>query len=295
MDTKHTLRSVIVTMVVAIAIYSAHRPLFLLASNVLASFSSYALRSDIAYGTADRNRLDVYAPSSNHDHVPVVIFIHGGSWQRGNKSQYRFVGAALAKQGYVAVLPNYQLYPNVRFPVFVQDIAAVVAWTRAHAREFGGDPAQIYLSGHSAGAHIAMLVALDKKYLAQVGGDTHWLRGVIGLAGPYDLIPYSIFGPPGNYDDARPTHFVRADAPPLLLLHGLNDHIDHAANARTLEGAITKAGGSVKTKYYDGVDHNEMVNEFSPIGWWAPPILEEINEFIFEQSNPVTAAPLSPR
>src|ERR1035441_5077285 len=120
------------------------------------------------------------------------------------------------------VVPNYTLYPEAKFPRFMQDAAQSVAWTRAHAREWGGDPDQLYLVGHSAGAHIAVLLALDQEYLQQVGGSQRWLRGVVGLAGPYDFLPFTeaylndLFGPAADFARSQPINFVRADAPPML-------------------------------------------------------------------------------
>src|SRR5688572_24770878 len=148
----------------------------------------YERRPDLRFGDEPRQVLDVYVPQSQgKDLRPVVIFWYGGMWLRGSKEQYRFVGAALANSGYVAVLPDYRLYPRARFPTFIEDGALAVKWVREHAHEFGGDPNAIFLMGHSAGAHTAALLALDGRYLQKVGGDSSWLRGWIGLSGPYAL------------------------------------------------------------------------------------------------------------
>ena len=164
-------------------VLSACSSLIFLAANTPASFGKYSRLKNLSYADQPRNKLDVYIPDKLHGKAPVVIFIHGGGWNNGSKAQYKFVGAAFAEQGYVAVLPNYGLYSQVKSPVFIQDVARAVVWVRAHAAEWGGDTSHIFLVGHSAGAHIAMMLALDNEYLQQAGGDSHWLSGVVGLAG----------------------------------------------------------------------------------------------------------------
>ncbi|MES1196658.1 MAG: alpha/beta hydrolase, partial [Steroidobacter sp.] len=206
-------------------------------------------------------------------------------------------GVALAEQGYVAVLPNYGLYPQVKSPVFLQDVARSIAWVRSHAGEWGGDVDQIYLMGHSAGAQIAMMVALDNEYLQQVGGDSHWLKGVIGLAGPYDFLPFTypymndLFGPPQRYALSQPINYVRADAPPLLLMHGLQDHTVAPTNTRSLNEAMTKVGGNVQVKYFENATHSDLIAAFSFVRNHKPPVMQEIRKFIDRSagSSPVTS------
>src|SRR5271166_4009108 len=136
--------------------------------NALAPRDGVAVSSDIPYGDGPRRVLDVYAPRSSGTPAPVVVFFYGGNWDSGTKAMYRFVGAALAARGVLTVIPDYRLYPQVRFPDFIYDAAAAVAWTRENAAQFGGDPHQLFLMGHSAGAQIATLVALDSTYLRSV-------------------------------------------------------------------------------------------------------------------------------
>jgi acetyl esterase/lipase len=144
--------------------------------NVPAYVGSYERRADIRYGDLPRQSLDVYVPAGAWNR-PTVVFWYGGMWTKGSKEQYRFVGAALANAGYVAILPDYRLYPSVRFPDFVDDGALALKWAREHAAELGGDPRSIFIMGHSAGAHLAALLALDERYLRNVGGDASWIRG----------------------------------------------------------------------------------------------------------------------
>lgn len=128
----------------------------------------------------------MYVPDGARNR-PTVVFWYGGFWKNGSKEQYRFVGAALANAGYVAILPDYRLAPAVRFPEFVDDGALAVKWAREHASEMGGDPRSIFIMGHSAGGHLAAMLALDERYLKKVGGDASWIRGWISLSTPYEL------------------------------------------------------------------------------------------------------------
>ncbi|MEO7155926.1 MAG: alpha/beta hydrolase, partial [Vicinamibacterales bacterium] len=132
---------------------------------------NYLRTDDISYGPLARQKLDVYRPKSPPPRADIVIFFYGGDWQAGSKRDYRFVAEALTSRGFVAVMPNYGLYPEVTFPAFVEDAAQVVRWAHDNATTIGGDPAHIYLMGHSAGAHIAALLTLDARYLAGTGLD----------------------------------------------------------------------------------------------------------------------------
>lgn len=258
-----------------------------LAANISASFGDYSRRADLSYGSAPRNTLDVYLPKQPQ-HAPIIVFFHGGGWNSGDKSFYKFVGVALAEQGYIAVLPNYRLYPQVKSPAFLQDAATAVAWTRERAAAWGGDPQKMFLIGHSAGAHIAVMLALDDEYLRQVGGSSQWLQGVVGLAGPYDFLPFKfpymndLFGPPERFPASQPINYVRTDAPPLLLLQGLQDTTVDPNNTRRLAAAMTAAGGRVATRYYEHASHGDLVAAFSSLARNRAPVLEEIRMFIGE-------------
>jgi len=269
-----------------------------LAANTPAAFGKYSRLANQGYADQPRNKLDVYIPSAPHAKVPIIIFVHGGGWYEGDKANYKFVGALFAEQGYVAVLPNYGLYPQVKSPVFVQDIAKSIAWVRMHASEWGGDINQIYLMGHSAGAQIVMMATLDNEYLQAVGGNSHWLSGVIGLAGPYDFIPFTypymndLFGPPEHFPASQPINYVRADAPPLLLIHGLQDHTVAPTNTRSLYEAISKAGGKVQVEYFEKATHSDLIAAFSFVRGRKPPVMAEIKKFI-EQNEPMRSVAIT--
>ena len=200
--------------------------------------------------------------------APIVVFIHGGSWQNGSRNGYRFVGSALAKGGALALVPDYRKAPEHRFPTFMADAATAVAWARAHGRELGGDPSRIYVMGHSAGAHIAVLLAADRRYLGQVGMEPRDLRGVIALSGPYDLVPSDeellqvVFGEGNDWHDAQPLEFIDGDEPPFLIMHGSGDRMVPAADSLALAGRVLHRRGRVELDIVPDVGHLAMINGF---------------------------------
>src|ERR1700744_5976030 len=176
---------------------------------------------DIPYSAGSRHKLDVFQPRSAAG-APIVIFFYGGGWRSGRKTMYGFAGRALARRGYVAVLPDYRVYPDAKYPDFLDDGAHAVRWVKDNAAKIGGDPASIFLMGHSAGAHIAAMLSLDARWLAKVGlAPGRDIAGFIGLAGPYDFLPLrdeiylTIFG--GNRPETQPICHVTPGAPPALL------------------------------------------------------------------------------
>ena len=228
----------------------------------------YSREQGIAYGAAPRHRLDLYVPQAiaakgPGPHAPIVVFYYGGHWRGGERADYAFVGEALASRGFVVAIADYRVYPDVTFPAFVEDGAAAVAWIRRNATRYGGDPSRLVVAGHSAGAHIAMLIALDRGYLA-AAGERDAVAAAIGLAGPYDFLPLTsdrvkaVFGP-DRLARSQPISFVRADAPPLLLLHGSDDTTVSPGNAQRLAAGARAVGGRVELKLYEGIGHVGLI------------------------------------
>jgi acetyl esterase/lipase len=182
--------------------------------NALAPRYGITVTRDIAYADGPRHALDVYAPRPSGRPAPVPVFFYGGNWDSGSKAMYRFVGAAMAARGVLTVIPDYRLYPQVRFPDVMYDAARAVAWTRANIARYGGDPYRLFFMGHSAGGQIATLLALDPTYLRSAGVSPHDVCGVIGLAGPYDFLPLhddvlkTIFGPEAERPRSQPINYV---------------------------------------------------------------------------------------
>lgn len=239
---------------------------------------------DVSFGPERRQRLDVYA-AEGAANAPVIVFIYGGSWASGSKDDYAFAGAALASRGFVTVIPDYRLVPGVRFPSFIEDCAAAMRWTADQVAEFGGDASRIVLVGHSAGAYNTMMLALDARYLRDAGVDAARVRGVVGLAGPYDFLPFDVdatrnaFGQAPDTALTQPVNFARADAPPLLLLWGEADTTVGPRNLRGLESAMQRVGGRVETKTYPGVNHVDIMLALSRPLRGRAPTLEDVTEF----------------
>jgi acetyl esterase/lipase len=264
-------------------------------ANAPATFGPFERKADIAYGTDVRQKLDVYVPKPSSDAAPasmpvaagrpVVIFWYGGSWQRGSKSDYRFVGAALADRGYITVLPDYRLYPDVKFPDFLDDAAHAVAWVQEHAPEFGGDPHRIVLMGHSAGAHTAAYLAFNHEFLARRGAKPEWIVGLVGLSGPYVLAPNTralkrVFAPPWGESDWQPVRFVDAKAPPTFIAHGLDDNVVSVAQAEKLRDVLESKGVRVETELYPNTGHAATVASFSKAARGSAPTLDQAVAFL---------------
>lgn len=275
----------IVLLVVLVALMAYLSPAGVL-NAVAAAGGGYSRSEGLAYGGGQRRSLDVYRPSSASGKAPVIVFLYGGGWEDGDKATYRFVGAALAARGYLTVIPDYRVYPEVRFPAFLQDAAAAVAWTKRHAAEFGGDPDRLVLMGHSAGAHIAAMLAYDRQWLAAVGLDPERdVRGLIGLAGPYDFLPLhsdtlrAIFGPPEGLAATQPITFVDGRGPPAFLATGLNDDTVDPGNTSRLALRIRERGGEAETRIYDKVDHRSLIGAMAfPLRFLAP-VLRDVDAF----------------
>jgi acetyl esterase/lipase len=251
--------------------------------NASASIGSYERHANIRYGDLPRQSLDVYVPEGAWNR-PTVVFWYGGIWTKGTKEQYRFVGAALANAGYVAMLPDYRLYPSARFPDFVDDGALAVKWAREHASELGGDPRSIFIMGHSAGGHLAATLALDERYLKRVGGDASWLRGWIAISTPCALemrVPVlnAIFGAHSS-SEWQPIQLVSSRAPPALIVHGLDDNMVHPGEAVALEEKLRAAGVPVDCRLYEGAGHVDIVAALSVPLRFSANTLTDVRQFI---------------
>lgn len=212
------------------------------------------------YGPVPAQRLDVVAPIAPGPH-PVLVFIHGGSWNSGQPEDYHFIGRVFARAGYVVVLPGYRLGPDGVYPHMLEDGAAAVAWTAQNIARFGGDPDQVVLMGHSAGAHTAAMLGLERQWLGRQGLPDGFVKGVVGLSGPYDFYPFTsdsaraAFGHVADPRLTQPITFARGDAPPMLLLTGDADTTVKPRNSKALAKTLTELGGRADLVILPGVDH----------------------------------------
>ena len=247
---------------------------------------SRLLASGIAYGADSRQALDIYAPEKAEGR-PVIVFFYGGSWSSGARGDYAFAAQALAARGFVVVVPDYRLVPQVRYPAFVEDGAAAVAWTAANIGRFGGDPARIAVAGHSAGAYIAILLALDRRWLAATSVPTAAIKAAVGLAGPYDFAPFvpggaaeAAFGAAPDIVDTQPITHARGDAPPLLLLTGDADTTVQPRNSRVLGARMSALGGQARVIEYPGVGHIGILLALSKPFRGKAPVVADMAAFL---------------
>jgi len=255
--------------------------------NALTPDDTFHSTTGIAYGDDPRQKLDVYVPRQPLKDAPVVVFFYGGSWNSGARGDYAFVGEALASRGIVAVLADYRLYPQVRYPLFLEDSARAVAWTRTHIREFSGNPQRLYLMGHSSGAYNAAMLALDPGLLNAVGMSPEDLSGWIGLAGPYDFLPIEnpqvrpVFFWPDSPPQSQPINHVRHGEPPALLIAATKDNlVNPARNTAGLARKLREAGVPVQDLYYSRLNHVTLVASLSrPLRRLAP-VLDQVVAFV---------------
>lgn len=252
-----------------------------------ASEYTAAPQTGIAYGGDARQMLDIYTPTEKAGTArPVLIFFHGGAWRDGEREGYGFLGRAFASRGFVTVIADYRKAPKVRFPAFVEDTASAIAWVHSNAAKHGGDANRIFVMGHSAGAHIAMMTALDPKWLAANDLKPDVIKGVIGLAGPYDFLPLTTesskiaLGQWPDLTETQPITYARADAPPLLLLTGDNDTVVKPRNSKTLSAKIEELGGEQQLKIYPDVGHADIIMAVARPFRKKAPVIADVIRFI---------------
>ena len=275
-------------MVIALAALAACSPLT--AINALVRTDTYRPTLDVAYGPLDRQKLDVYTPTlaAPAAGYPVVVFFYGGSWTSGERGEYKFMGEALAERGILAVVADYRLYPDVRYPEFLKDSALAVAWSLDNAARLGGDPKRVFVMGHSAGGYNAAMVALDPRWLAPTGHSAGELAAWIGLAGAYEFLPLE----PGS--PARPV-FFHPDYPPntqpiddvtpaslrAFLAAPTDDKVVSPQRSTLAMAAKLKAAGvPVELKTYGGISHALLAGAFArPLRGLAP-VLDDVAVYV---------------
>jgi acetyl esterase/lipase len=242
------------------------------------------LAEGVAYGPAARQRLDVWAPRAQTRALPVVLFFYGGSWSSGAREDYAFAARAIAARGFVVVVPDYRLVPDVEWPAFVEDGAAAVAWTRREIGRHGGDPARVAVAGHSAGAYIAVTLALDPRWLRAAG--TGPVGAAAGLAGPYDFHPFTsaaasaAFGRAPDPAATQPVNFARADAPPLWLASGTDDTTVRPRNSERLAATMRAVGGRAEVRLYPHLGHVGILLALSKPFRGKAPVLGDMAAFL---------------
>jgi acetyl esterase/lipase len=237
--------------------------------------------------TADpvRHRLDVYVPKGQKG-FPVLLFVHGGSWKSGNKNLYAALGHAFAKAGIGVVVTNYRLSPKVRHPAHAEDVAGAFAWAHKHIAKYGGRPDRIILIGHSAGGHLAALLALDPTYLKAEGLSPENVRGVVAISGVYRIRPgadltKAAFDPdPELCERASPLSHVTGKPPPFLIAYADKDYEEFDEMAVELNAALEKI--KCPTTLVK-VSHRNHVTEIITIINHDDPLHRAVREFVMKK------------
>jgi acetyl esterase/lipase len=243
---------------------------------------------DIAYGDLPRQKLDVYTPhrAAGTGPAPVLVFFYGGSWNSGRRQDYAFAGRALASRGFVTIVPDYRLYPEVRYPAFLKDGAAAIRWARDHAAQYGGDPSRIVLAGHSAGAYNAAMLALDPEFVTAAGVDPANIKAFAGLSGPYYFLPLddpatiTTFGEYPDLPATQPSKYVTATSPAGFFGHGGADALVRPSNSEGLGRKLDRAGVAEEVKIYPGLSHADVVVALSRMFRGKAPVLDDMTAFL---------------
>jgi acetyl esterase/lipase len=279
-----------IILLIACCLVSACSSIIFATANSPALTFKGEIIKDIAYGELDRQKLDIYLPKrADQTPLPTIVFFHGGRWTFGNKDQYKFVGMTLADLGYAVVLPNTRLFPDVRFPSFVEDGAKAVTWVEQNMHNYNTND-YLFVSGHSSGAHVGALLLADEKYLAQHGLSANIIDGFAGLAGPYDFEPQTeelkaIFAPEEQFPDLVVSNYIDGDEAPMLLMYSKNDETVHIRNLNLLRDKINAESGKVSTIIYESGGHAGIV---AALSWANPadlPVADDMDRFFRSITN----------
>lgn len=255
--------------------------------------------SDGRYGPLPAQRIEVAVPDAPASGPrPVLVFIHGGSWQSGSPGNYHFIGRAFARAGYVVVLAGYRLGPDGVYPHMLEDSAKALAWVEANIAAHGGDPQRVFVMGHSAGAYNAVMIALERQWLGREGVRDGFIKGVVGLSGPYDFYPYTsdsaraAFGHASDPAITQPINFARGDAPPMLLISGDKDATVKPRNTLALTKAIGALGGPVRGLVLPGIDHVGTVTRLAAPFNRDRRVIDAVLPFLDELQRKAPSAPV---
>lgn len=253
--------------------------------DLLVSRRGYRVMRDLAYGPHRRQKLDFYIPKDLKAPAPVILFFHGGSWQVGEKAWYRAFGEAFTSKGIVVAVADYRLYPEVLYPAFVEDCALALRFVYENATDYCGDLTRLFLAGHSAGAYNAMMIVCDPRRFRELGGDPSWVRGLIGISGPYDFLPLKddklieIFGG-DRRAETQPITYVARAYPRMLLVSGSKDRTVSWKNTKRMAAKLREFGTDVTEIVYPDIGHIEIILSLAPLLRGRATLREDIAQFV---------------
>ena len=255
------IKSLILCLAAATALSSC-APVSIL--NGITPASTFDRTKNVAFGEWERDKLDIYRAEDPKPDSPVLMFIHGGSWDSGSKNIYKFLAEGFTLSGYDIVVPNYRIYPDASFPNFLEDNAKAVAFT---AKTF--PDRKIALIGHSAGGYNVLMLGLRDEYLRDAGVDRcDVIAGVVGLAAPTGIVPLEsprlieIFPDRFTGQDAVLNN-VSGPSPALFLGHGESDTTVFPKNSTALAEKVEARGGIAEVEVYPGQSHTDVVKVLS--------------------------------
>lgn len=299
-------------IVLLMLVYLFFNPLILM--NALAFSRKVKRYKNLSYANDTRHKLDLYAPklkgpSSAANQVvnnSVIVFVYGGAWDSGHKDNYKFAAVELAKLGYITAVPNYRLYPDVKFPHFIEDVASACAALPQQLVSLGlkpqvslQHPLSIILIGHSAGAHTVAMLNTEPKYLKQAEANIK-IQACIGLAGPYDLPlddplvtgkfdgvqlhdiseQQHDMGHVHNHHDANPINLATDKMSKMLLMHGRADETVGLYHLERFSQRLTELKVEHQTIIYDKVPHRHIVGGLSKLFQFMNPVYKDIAAYL---------------
>ncbi|MEI9903181.1 MAG: alpha/beta hydrolase [Asticcacaulis sp.] len=239
---------------------------------------------DVKYGDDPRQGYDVYGPARPGKPLPLLVFFYGGGWYSGSKNDYVWMGHALAALGYVVALPDYRVFPQVVYPAFLEDNAAAVKHLIAHAADYGADATRLALSGQSAGAYSAVMMALDSQYLGP--GDP--VKTCVSISGPYDFYPFDVkaskdtFGRWPRPLETQPISYARPTKTHFLFLQSRADKVVGVHNSVNLQAKLLADGDDCRLKLYDGLTHEDTAAVYAIPFRGKAPLYRDTQAFLAE-------------
>ena len=263
--------------------------------NGITANGGVGVSKDILYGDEPLQDLDIYYPkpltqamkaeSAITQTYPMVVFVHGGSWENGSKEEYAFVGQSLAQAGYVTAVINYRKAPEHVYPDYVNDTAQAIAWSHNNANSLHADPDRMAVIGHSAGAFNAVAAIANEDFLAPYGMKPTDISAVIGIAGPYsyDFRKFdsaTAFGPNATPDQVMPDRQIKGKQPPYLLLTAEKDKIVYDTNAIKMTEALKAAGVTVDNGVIKGASHATSIGAMAPPLRWVNDVRAQVLTYL---------------